>query len=122
MVILLAEDDVGVQFFVWSLLKADGFTVLTAGDGKAALEVSRNHPGPIDLVLSDVGMPQMDGLELCKTIAVERPGIKVLIMSGVPSRKEQASMSGLPFLQKPFTRTELRDSIEALIGPIPPGK
>ena len=87
MVILLAEDDVGVQFFVWSLLKAEGFTVLTAGDGKAALEASRNHPGSIDLLLSDVGMPRMDGLELCKTIAAERPGIKVLMMSGVLSGK-----------------------------------
>jgi DNA-binding NtrC family response regulator len=120
MVILLAEDDVGVQFFVWSLLKADGFTVLTAGDGKAALEVSRNHPGSIDLVLSDVEMPQMGGLELCKTIASERPGIKVLMMSGVASCKEQDSMNGFPFLQKPFTCTVLRHSIEALIGPIPP--
>jgi DNA-binding response OmpR family regulator len=120
MVILLAEDDVGVQFFVWSLLKADGFSVLTAGDGISALEASRNHPGSIDLVLSDVGMPRMDGLELCKTLATERPGIKVLMMSGVASYKEQASMNGLPFLQKPFTCTVLRDSIEALLGPIPP--
>jgi DNA-binding response OmpR family regulator len=54
MVILLADDDVGVRFFVRRLLKADGFTVLTAGDGKAALEASRNFPGSIDLMLSDV--------------------------------------------------------------------
>ena len=119
MVILLAEDDVGVQFLVWRLLKADGFTVLTASDGKAALEVSRNHPGSIDLVLSDVEMPEMDGLELCQTLASERPGIKVLMMSGVASRKEESSMNGLPFLQKPFTCTVLRDSIAGLIGPIP---
>jgi DNA-binding response OmpR family regulator len=119
MVILLAEDDVGVQFFVWSLLEAEGFTVLTAGDGKVALEASRNYPGSIDLLLSDVGMPRMDGLELSKNIAVERPGIKVLVMSGEPSGKEQVSMNGLPFLQKPFTLTALRDSIEALLGPIP---
>ena len=103
MVILLAEDDVGLQFFVWRLLKADGLTVLTAGDGKAALEASRNYPGSIDLLLSDVGMPRMDGLELCKSIAAERPGITMPMMSGEPSCKEQVSMSGLPFLQKPFT-------------------
>jgi two-component system, cell cycle sensor histidine kinase and response regulator CckA len=105
MVILLVDDDVGVQFFVWSLLKAEGFTVLTAGDGIAALEASRNHSGAIDLLLSDVAMPRMDGLELRKTIAAERPGIKVLMMSGEASGKEQVSMSGLPFLQKPFTLT-----------------
>ena len=55
MVILLAEDDVGVQFFIWKLLKTDGYTVLTAGDGEAGLEASRNHPGPIDLLLTDFG-------------------------------------------------------------------
>jgi two-component system cell cycle sensor histidine kinase/response regulator CckA len=82
MIILLAEDDLGVQFLIWRLLKADGHTVLTAGDGKAAEEASCNHPGPIDLLISDVGMPRMGGLELCRNVAVERPGIKVLIMSG----------------------------------------
>ena len=120
MVILLVEDDLGVQFFVWRLLKDAGFTVLTAGDGEAALEESRNYLGSIDLLLSDVEMPRMGGLELCKIITAERPGIKVLMMSGEPWCKEQVSVSELPFLQKPFTLNALRDSIEALLGPIPP--
>jgi DNA-binding NtrC family response regulator len=120
MVILLVEDDAGVQQFVWRLLEAFGFTVLTASNGIAALEAARSHPGTIDLLLSDMQMPQMGGLELAKAIAEERPGIKVLIMSGEPWGMEQASMSGLPFLQKPFTPTALRDSIKALVGPIEP--
>ena len=119
-VILLVEDDVHEQYFVWKLLKADGFAVLTAGNGEFALEASRSHPGPIDLLLTDTEMPRMSGLELCTNIRAERPGIKVLVMSGEPSCKGQASMNGLPFLQKPFTSTALRDSIEALLGPIPP--
>ena len=119
MMILVVEDDVHIQFFIWKLLSADRFTVLNAGDGIAALEVSRNFPGTIDLLLSDVEMPRMGGLELCKNIAAERPGIKVLVMSGDLRGREQASMNGLPFLQKPFTLTALRDSIEALLGPIP---
>ena len=65
-------------------------------------------------------MSRMGGLELCKTIAAERPGIKVLMMSGEPWCKEQVAVSGLPFLQKPFTLTALQDSIEALLGLIPP--
>ena len=65
-------------------------------------------------------MPRMGGLELCKTIAAERPGIKVLMMSGEASCKEQVSMNGLPFLQKPFTIDALRGSIEELLGPILP--
>ena len=48
MIILLAEDDVGLRLFVWRLLRADGLSVLTASDGIAALEVSRNHPGTIE--------------------------------------------------------------------------
>ena len=118
MVILLVEDDVHEQYFVWKLLKADGFAVLTAGNGEFALEASRSHPGPIDLLLTDTEMPRMSGLELCRNIRAERPGIKVIVMSGDLGR-EQVSMNGLPFLQKPFTPTALRDSIEALLSPIP---
>ena len=120
MVILLVEDDVHVQHFIWKLLKADGHTVLASRDGKAALEASRKHSGIIDLLLSDVEMPRMGGLELFRNIAAERPGIKVLMMSGALEGRDQVSMSGLPFLQKPFTETALRDSIKALLGPIPP--
>ena len=118
MVILLVEDEIPVQYFIWKLLKADGFTILTAGSGEAALEASRGHPGPIDLLLTDVQMARMDGLELSRIIAAERPGIKVLIMSGALGERERAAMNGLRFLQKPFTRTALRDAIEAEIGPV----
>src|SRR5260370_26267057 len=78
MVILLVEDDVHIQYFIWKLLKADGFTVLTAGNGELALEASRSHPGPIDLLLTDMQMPRMSGLELCRNISEQRPGINVL--------------------------------------------
>src|ERR1019366_390051 len=117
MVILLAEDDATVQKFAGKVLTTDGFTVLTAGDGKAALEAARKTPGTIDLLLTDVEMPRMGGLELCRNISTERPGIKVLLMSSDPLT---AFKNGLPFLQKPFSQTTLRISIEALLGPIPP--
>jgi DNA-binding NtrC family response regulator len=120
MVILLVDDNIGVQFYVWKLLKDAGFTVLTADGGRAALEASRNYPGAIDLLLSDVDMPRMDGLELYRHIAAQRPEIKVLLMSGDFLATVHVAMKGLPFLQKPFTRTALRKSIEALLGPFPP--
>ena len=59
MVILLVEDDLPIQRFVSKLLNADGFTVMTAGDGEAALEVSRTFSASIDLLLSDVKRPDM---------------------------------------------------------------
>ena len=120
MVVLLAENDVGVRFTVWNLLMNDGFTILSAGDGIAALELSRNYQGTIDLLLSDMDIPLMRGLGVCQIIAAERPGIKVLIMSGGLQGREQAHMNGWPSLQKPFTATALRQSIKALLGPTPP--
>jgi DNA-binding NtrC family response regulator len=117
LVILLAEDDASVRTLAERLLKADGFTVLTAGDDKAALEASRKYPGTIDLLLSDVEMPRMGGLDLCRKIVRERPGIKVLLMSSDP---RTAFKNALPFLQKPFSHTTLRVSVEALLGPITP--
>ena len=119
MVILLVEDDVYARYSVWKLLKADGFTVLAAGNGEFALKASRNHPGPVDLLLTDIEMPLMNGLDLCEKIKAERPGTKVLVMSGDLREKEHVSVNGLSFLQKPFTPTALRESIEALLCPIP---
>jgi CheY-like chemotaxis protein len=101
------------------VLKDDGFIILTAGDGEAALEASRNHPGPVDLLLTSQEMPGMSGLKLCRIIAAERPGIKTLMMLGDIRGRELVSTIGLPTLQKPFTPTDLRDSIEALLAPIP---
>ena len=104
------------------MLKADGLTVLTARSVEAALKASRNHPGPVDLLLTDLEMPGMSGLELCRNIKAERPGIKVLVMSGDLRARERVSISGLPFLQRPFPATALRDSIVALLGPIKSGE
>jgi two-component system cell cycle sensor histidine kinase/response regulator CckA len=118
MVILVAEDDVHVQFLAWKLLKAAGFTVLKADNGEAALELARNHPGIIDLLLADVAMPRMSGLELCRIIAA-RPEMKLLMMSSDLRNREQASMNGLPFLQKPFSREALQESIATVLGPAP---
>jgi DNA-binding NtrC family response regulator len=120
MVILLVDDDLGVQFSIWRLLKNDGFVVLTADGGKHALDASGKHPGPIDLLLCEMNLAQMDGLELCYEIVAKRPGIKVVLMSGDLAGQERARMKGLPFLRKPFTATALRNSIEAVLGPPPP--
>jgi two-component system, cell cycle sensor histidine kinase and response regulator CckA len=118
MVILLVEDDAQVRHFVWRALEGDGITVLIADHGEAALEVSRNHSGLVHLLLSDVHMPGMSGLELWKILAAERPDTKVLLMSGDLQRREQVVMAAIPFLQKPFTTKILRESITSLLGPI----
>jgi CheY-like chemotaxis protein len=122
MVILCAEDNVWALLIIRTLLQADGFTVLTAANAEAALEASRNYHGPVDLLLASTEMPGMSSLELCRNIKLDRPGIKVLMMSGDLQGRDRASTIGFPFVQEPFNATALRDSIEALLGPIPHGK
>jgi CheY-like chemotaxis protein len=116
MVILLVEDDISLQYLVWRLLTDDGVTVLLASSGPAALEVSRRHRGPIDVVLTDLEMPKMNGLELSRILVAERPGTQVLTMSGDSRWQESVASEGLPFLQKPFGLGALRAAVGALAG------
>ncbi len=119
MVILLAEDDIGVQYFVWKLLRSRGFIVINTADGETGLRHSRQHR-TIDLLVTDVVMPGMDGLELYRRVAAEHPGIKVLLMSGAGPGTEDAESSGLPFLRKPFTPAALLTAVEAQLADRPP--
>lgn len=116
MVVLLAEDDIGIQRFIQNLLKHDGFTVLPASDGRAAQATARNHPGPIDLLLTDLEMPHINGLELARVISTERTEIKILTMSGYPPSSPFASVSDWAFIPKPFTSLTLRKSIQAVLS------
>lgn len=92
-------------------LEAEGYFILTAADGEQALFMSRQYPGQIHAVLSDVTMPNMDGLELRNRIFLERPGIKFLLMSG----KIDHPAENLPFLPKPFTPAVLKDRMRTLL-------
>lgn len=104
--ILLAEDERNLLDVLRQLLEGLGYTVLTAADGVAAIEVSERHSGPIDLFLSDLVMPGMDGRQAAVKISAARPGIAVLFMSGYTRDMME---SGLPrrsrcgFIAKPFS-------------------
>jgi CheY-like chemotaxis protein len=80
----------------------DGFSVLSAADGYEGLELSRQYPGRIDLVITDQEMPRLSGTTLCAHLLQERPGIKVLIMSGADILEMVSQNANLPFLPKPF--------------------
>jgi CheY-like chemotaxis protein len=64
------------------LLRLKGYRVIEAGDGEEAIQIAAQHPGPIDLVLTDVVMPRMSGRELVQRLHENRRGLKVLYMSG----------------------------------------
>src|SRR6266496_4006869 len=113
-IILVAEDDVVVRNVARLLLQGEGHEVLVAVDGYEALELSRQYQGTIDLLVTDVKMPRVDGLALVEQILTERPRIKILVMSGkfAPDREE---LKQLPFLQKPFSSETFRDKVREVL-------
>jgi CheY-like chemotaxis protein len=116
--VLVAEDEVLVRNIVCLLLQYEGYQVLSAADGKEALELARKYQGTIDLLLTDVKMPHMDGVLLAEHIINERPGIRVLLMSGKVSSEIREKNIRLPFLRKPFVPSVFRDKVrDVLNGP-----
>ena len=113
-VILVAEDDQLVRNVVCTTLTRAGYIVLDATDGAHALEVSRGYDGLIHVLLTDVIMPNMDGLELSNHITRERPGIKVLLMSGKTSAEALVGQS-MQFLRKPFLPKTLRERVSVML-------
>lgn len=103
--ILLAEDDDAIRRLAVMTLEEAGYKVLSAGDGFEALEVEDDHEGEIDLLVSDIVMPALGGIDLARAIDEVRPATKVLLMSGYPSKGEAKTFDmpeGIPLLQKPF--------------------
>jgi two-component system cell cycle sensor histidine kinase/response regulator CckA len=116
-VILLAEDDRSVRRLVVSELTRRGFTVLDAEDGVAALEIFRLEKDRVDVLVTDVVMPRMNGAELAKQAGQMRPGLKILFISGHPERAgsglDPAGVTNL--LMKPFTADTLAARLKELI-------
>jgi DNA-binding NtrC family response regulator len=119
-VILLADDEESVRLLLSTLLERDSFTVLRANDGMHALEISRAYPERIDALITDYKMPRLDGLELAKTLSRERPGIKIMLMSGRMSNPEGLQKCGFPMVAKPFTITSFLESLKRCLERRPP--
>lgn len=116
--VLVVDDEADVCELARDCLVAAGYRVLDARDGEEALRIAEGHPEPIHLLLTDVMMPRLNGVELAGRLTRQRPDMKVLYMSGfavVGAQTEQLSGPGLqpgdPILPKPF-------STEALIRKI----
>jgi response regulator RpfG family c-di-GMP phosphodiesterase len=103
--ILLVEDEEGVLDLMREILEAEGYKVLTASTGPAALRLAAAYPGPIHLLLTDVVMPEMSGPELAQQLRRSRPETKLLFASGYaghPSFRNEVVNFGGAFLQKPI--------------------
>jgi two-component system, cell cycle sensor histidine kinase and response regulator CckA len=115
-VILLAEDEPLVRNVIRTILASSGYLVLDAADGIQAVELARDFEGRIDLLLTDLKMPNMNGAQAAQIIAAERPGIGVLVISGHASDEIRSEASSLAFLRKPFLPAVLLGRIRELLS------
>ncbi len=104
--VLVVEDDEQLRRLTHRALASQGYTVLEADRGSTALDIARRHKGHIDLLLTDVIMPDTNGRKLAETIRAARPGLRVLYMSGYPDgaiASHGMLEPGVAYLAKPFT-------------------
>ena len=119
--ILLAEDDPDVRNVIERVLREAGHQVLSAGGGIEALARSRAHEGTIHLLVSDVVMPDLGGAELAKRVIAERPGLRVLFVSGyIPEGNLLPDVPNqvVEYIAKPVTSERLQRKVAALLDPL----
>jgi signal transduction histidine kinase/CheY-like chemotaxis protein len=117
--ILLVEDDDAVRLAERRMLEKIGFHVLVAKDGEDGLRVSKAHDGHIDVLVTDLMMPRMDGRTLANELAATRPDMRVVFTSGYTDDavlRRGLVESAHAFVQKPFTGEQLAHTISGLIG------
>jgi two-component system, cell cycle sensor histidine kinase and response regulator CckA len=116
--VLLVEDEDAVRSFAARALGQRGYHVLEATTGAEALDVFSSHNGDVDLVVSDVVMPEMDGPTLMKHLRSERPDLKIIFISGYAEdafRRNLSDNEDFMFLQKPFDLKELAAAVKAAL-------
>jgi PAS domain S-box-containing protein len=117
--ILLAEDASGVRAVAQEILKRLGYTVLVANDGHSALQLARARTELIHLLITDVIMPEMSGRQLADRLKEQRPGLKVLFVSGYTDDaivRHGMLEPGIAFLQKPFTPQTLARKVREVLS------
>ncbi len=122
--ILLVEDETNLRRLTRQYLETQGYKILEAEDGAAALQIVDGYGGAIDLLLTDVIMPGMNGRELATNVAKLLPGVRVLYMSGYTENAighDGTLDAGINLLQKPFSLPALKDRVREVLDsePIP---
>jgi PAS domain S-box-containing protein len=116
--VLVVEDEAGIRTLVRKILERQGYRVLDAPQADAAIRLCQEFPGIIQLVITDVIMPEMGGREMVEKLMEIRPGIKVLYVSGYtddPQVHAAHISQGSAFLQKPFTLGALLDKVREVL-------
>ena len=113
-VILVVDDDEDIRGLVSMLLKSAGYEIVTAANGAEAVAVYRSFARQIDLVITDINMPVMDGIQAILRSRMTRPDAKFICMTGNP---EAGSPEGLVLLTKPFSAKKLLLFVDELLRP-----
>lgn len=115
--VMLVDDEEGVRKLVCAILQSNGYSVIEAGNGQAALTAYEKNAHKVDMVLTDVVMPQMDGFELGERLLEKNPAIKILFMSGYRDNPVGSSekLPLRPFLHKPFTPDVLLAKVREIL-------
>lgn len=117
--ILLADDDAAVRDLVSRALTAEGHKVHVTQDGAEALDHLAANAAAIDVLVTDVDMPQVDGLTVAREALKAKPGLAVVLMSGFSDQLDRASelnATRLKSIAKPFTLEQIKATVRALLA------
>jgi PAS domain S-box-containing protein len=117
--ILVCEDDASVRQLTTKMLRSAGYKVIVASNGAAALKIAGEHPGPIDLLVTDVIMPEMNGRQLARALASNRPDMRTLYISGYTSdviAHHGVVDADIEFLEKPFGQADLLKRVREVLN------
>lgn len=117
-VVLVVDDDASVLFASRRILAKYGYTVLEASGGEEALQLAREHAPRIDVVLTDMRMPGMDGQALVSRLVTLLPGVRIVFTSGYTDGFQQSELNvpGRAFLAKPFTIEQLTATLARVLA------
>jgi len=118
--ILLAEDDQAMREFVHRALEMDGHEVTTVHDGGEAMERLKSPLHDYDLLVTDICIPVLDGVEIARELARQDPALPIILITGHVSQRDRAvelkgAVKGI--VQKPFTLEQIRAQVRGALGP-----
>ena len=116
--ILVVDDEAAVRSYIRAILGREGFSLIEAVDGADALQQVQQR-GTVDLLVTDIRMPRMNGIELGRTVAESYPGTPIIYISGYPfdMKAGEKPTGECAFLSKPFTRKALLDAVAKCLHP-----
>ena len=121
--VLVVEDEPAILRLTRVMLEKQGYTVLAAGTPQEAIRIAKGHDGGIDLLITDVVMPEMNGRDLATSLLPLHPNIKCLFMSGYTAdiiADHGVLKDGVSFIQKPFSAKSLSDKVRQTLESYPP--